>query len=64
VTILDQIPVSSDKSIVIEPRQLSDGKLTKDSGEVRWDLELAPSETKVIALNYDISWPKDKNLYF
>ena len=64
VTVLDQIPVSADKSIVIEPRQLSDGKLNKDSGEVRWDLELEPAETKVMALNYDIAWPKDKNLYF
>lgn len=62
VTMLDQIPVSSDKTIVIEQTELTGGKLTESNGEVKWEFELQPSETKTFALNYNVSWPKDKNV--
>ncbi len=62
VTLLDQVPVSSDKSIVIESSKLSGGKFDEKTGEVKWEFELAASETKTFELDYSISWPKDKNL--
>ena len=62
ITILDQIPVSDEKSIVVEADNLSGGVLNSDTGEIRWDLELQPEEQKTLTLAYAIAWPKDKKL--
>ena len=62
VTLIDQVPVSEDKTIVIEIDDVSKGKVSEDTGEVRWDLDLAPGEKKSFTLAYSVSWPKDKNL--
>ena len=62
VLLKDQIPVSQDKSIIIETDTLSQGKLNKETGEVSWDIELAPNEKKLITIAYSVSWPKDKQL--
>ena len=62
LTLLDQIPVSEDKTIVIDKDELSQGKLNEETGEVRWDFVLPASEKKNLTLAYSVSWPKDKNL--
>ncbi len=62
LTLLDQIPVSQDKSIIIEQKELSGGTLNADRGEVKWELELQPSEGRTLKLAYDVSWPKDKRI--
>ena len=62
VTLIDQIPVSQDKTIVVDAQELSAGKLNEETGEVKWELHLEPSSTKTIKLAYSISWPKDKEL--
>ncbi|MBR0137809.1 MAG: mucoidy inhibitor MuiA family protein [Erysipelotrichaceae bacterium] len=62
VTLLDQVPVSTDKTIVIENTKLSNGEFNEKTGEVKWEFELGASETKTFELDYSISWPKDKNL--
>ena len=62
VTLIDQIPVSQDKTIVVDAQELSAGKLNEEAGEVKWELHPEPSSTKTIKLAYSISWPKDKEL--
>jgi uncharacterized protein (TIGR02231 family) len=62
ITLNDQIPVSSNSGITVEPVELSGGKLNQQTGQIRWDLEIKPQETKQIILTYSVKYPKDKNI--
>jgi uncharacterized protein (TIGR02231 family) len=63
ITLNDQVPVSSNSNINIDPLELSGGKLNQETGEVKWDLELKPQETKQIVLTYSVKYPKDKTVF-
>ena len=60
ITINDQIPVSSNNSITVDPIELSGGKLNQQTGEIKWDLEMKPQENKQIVFTYSVKYPKDK----
>ena len=62
VTIYDQIPVSTDKSITVDKVNISSGELNEETGEVKWVLDIEPNETKSLTVGYNVSWPKDKNI--
>ncbi len=62
VVLRDQVPVSSDKSIVVEDILLDGGMLDDKTGEVTWTLDLKPREIKVIKLGYQVAWPRDKEI--
>ena len=62
ITLNDQIPVSSNSGITVEPLELSGGNLNAQSGFVKWDLDIKPQETKQIILTYSVKYPKDKKV--
>jgi uncharacterized protein (TIGR02231 family) len=62
ITLNDQIPVSSNSSISIDTIELSGGKLNEQTGELKWDLEIKPQETRQIVLTYAVKYPKDKTV--
>jgi uncharacterized protein (TIGR02231 family) len=62
ITLNDQIPVSSNSSITVEPVELSGGKLNQQTGEVKWALQIKPQESKQIVLTYSVKYPKDKTV--
>lgn len=62
LTLNDQLPVSSNSGITVEALELSGGKYKPESGEVKWDLEIKPQETKQIILTYSVKYPKDKTV--
>lgn len=62
ITVKDQIPVSSNSSIEVQPLELSAGKHDQQTGYVSWDLELKPGETKQVVLSYSVKYPKDQNI--
>ncbi len=62
ITLNDQVPVSSNSSITVDPSELSGGRLNEQTGEVKWDLELKPQESRQIILTYSVKYPKDKNI--
>jgi len=62
ITVNDQIPVSSNSSIVVDAAELSGGKLNSETGTVKWDLELKPQEKKEIVLTYTVKYPKNQNV--
>lgn len=62
ITVNDQIPVSSNSGITVEPVELSGGRLNQQTGEIKWDLELKAQETKQIILTYSVKYPKDKTI--
>ena len=51
ITINDQIPVSSNSGITVEPIELSGGRYNAQTGEIKWDLEIKQQETKQLILN-------------
>ncbi len=62
ITLNDQIPISSNSGISVEAIELSAGKHNQQTGEIKWDLELKPQETKQIVLTYSVKYPKDKTV--
>jgi uncharacterized protein (TIGR02231 family) len=50
ITLNDQIPVSSNSGITVEAIELSGGRYNSETGEIKWDLEIKPQETKQIIL--------------
>ena len=62
ISLNDQIPVSSNSSINVDPVELSGGKLDPQTGVIKWDLEIKPQETKQIVLTYSVKYPKDKTV--
>lgn len=62
VHIVDQIPVSRNKGIVVETIDLGNGELDQATGKVEWVLELQPKQTITLPLAYRITWPQDKEI--
>ena len=62
LTLHDQIPVSSNSGITVEASELSGGRLNTQTGEISWDLDLKPQESKQIVLSYSVKYPKDKSV--
>jgi hypothetical protein len=54
------VPVSSNSSINVETTELSGGHLNQQTGEIKWDLELKPQESRQIIFTYSVKYPKDK----
>lgn len=62
ITLNDQIPVSTNSGITVDPMELSGGKHNDQTGEIRWDLEINKQETRQIVLTYSVKYPKDKTV--
>ncbi len=62
IVIEDQIPVSTDKDIVVEQLELSGATIDEASGKLSWKLDLKPSETQKLRLSYSVKYPKDKTI--
>jgi len=62
VRLRDQIPLSQNSSIIVEPAELSGGNLNPVTGEVTWDLTVEPRETREIILTYTVKYPKNQKV--
>ncbi len=62
LTLQDQIPVPVNKDISVDPVEISDGNLEKQTGKITWNLKLAPSESKTLRLVYEVKYPKDRQV--
>ena len=58
----DQVPVSQNGEIKVNILELSEGKLDKETGIVKWNIHLAPQETKKFKLSYQIKYGKNRRL--
>ena len=54
----DQIPVSTQSDISINPLELSGGYLNQTTGEVTWEIAIPPSTQKELILQYEVKYPK------
>ena len=62
IRVLDQLPVSVNKSIKVEAVELSGAVHDADTGELRWDLHLEPGESTQKTVKYTVTYPKDQEL--
>ena len=61
--LIDQIPISTDKSISVELTEKSEADFDKRSGKLLWNLNLSYGEILKKNFNYTIKYPEDKNIY-
>ncbi len=64
INIEDQYPLSDRKSYVVELLESSNAKVNKRNGALSWEIELEPSEKKVLNFQYSVKYPKYMNLAF
>ncbi len=62
IRLRDQIPLSQNSSITVEAVELSGGNHNRVTGEVTWDLSVAPRETKEVILTYSVKYPKNQKV--
>ena len=60
VIIKDTIPVSSDKAINVELKEVSGAAVDEEKGILKWNLNIDSQSTVSLNVSYDITWPKDK----
>jgi uncharacterized protein (TIGR02231 family) len=58
----DQLPITTQKDIVIEVIDISDAMRNEETGVLTWKLEVAPNETKKVRIQYSVKYPKDKQI--
>lgn len=60
LNIIDQIPVSSTKEIVVKLIDSSKANYDLETGKLDWDITLKPNETRKFLVTYEVAIPKDK----
>jgi uncharacterized protein (TIGR02231 family) len=58
IEVLDQTPVSQNKSIVITLDEKGEAEYTADIGKLLWNLTLNPGQSKTVTFKYTIKYPK------
>ncbi len=59
ISVYDQIPVSQNNNIEVEATELSGGVINETTGEVKWDTEIDPQQSKDFILTYTVKYPKN-----
>ena len=60
--IYDQVPISNNEDITVDVKNLSDGVLNTENGEVVWEIELEPKESIDKIIEYSVKYPKKSTL--
>lgn len=60
IEILDQVPISQNKDIVVDLDDSGGAAYVADYGKLTWKEHLKPGETKKIRFTYTVKYPKDK----
>lgn len=62
ILVLDQIPLPANNEISVSAEELSGASLNEETGEVSWNLSLAPQETVELTLRYEVRYPKKERV--
>ncbi|MBK6264025.1 mucoidy inhibitor MuiA family protein [Marivirga sp. S37H4] len=60
--LFDQVPVSANSNIEVIATDISGGKLEDKTGEISWELKLAPQKQQELKLQYEVKYPKNEQL--
>ena len=63
ITVYDQMPISRNSSIEVSMEELSGGQCDKETGVVRWPLQLQPGEQRELMSQYKVKYPKNRRLH-
>lgn len=62
IELVDQIPISNNKELVVELEESKGAEYTYENGMLFWRFSLEPGETKKIRFVYSVKYPKDKEI--
>jgi hypothetical protein len=62
MVLIDQVPVSTAEEIEVDVQKISGAKHNRETGEIKWEFELAPAATTEFELRYAVKYPKNRNL--
>ena len=62
IILKDQIPVSQDKTIVVDKIDLDGFNCDEETGLLNKSVDVAAGQTLKTTLSYKVSWPKDKKI--
>ncbi len=62
ITVEEQIPVSQQEDITVKPIELFDGKYKKETGGLKWDLNLDAGKSTAKKFVFSVRYPKDKQI--
>jgi uncharacterized protein (TIGR02231 family) len=60
--LLDQIPISKLKEIDVDVKNISGAQYYENTGKLKWDFKLQPSESETVEFSFSITYPKDKEI--
>ena len=60
IEIRDQLPVATDKNVIVKVLQISNAQLEPLSGQLTWQVALKPHESKKILLTFSVKYPKSQ----
>lgn len=58
IDLIDQLPVSQNSEIEVKKLELSNGDLNAVTGEVKWRLNLEPSQMQKVIISFEVEYPK------
>lgn len=61
--VLDQVPVSTIEAIEVNVQNISGGKQNSETGEIKWEFKIRPSDKKEFDLKYSVKYPKNSNVF-
>ena len=64
IIIKDQIPVSMNEDITVNPQELSNAKHDKNQGFLTWKKHIHPKAREEFTIKYSIEYPKDKKINY
>lgn len=64
IDIEDQLPLSQDKNIVIEKKELSGAKYEEITGILKWRTTVGAKDSKKLTLSYQVKSPKNSSVAF
>lgn len=62
IEVVDQIPVSTQKEIIVEAKQLDNAQHNLENGQLTWKKDLPANQNKEILFYYEVKFPKDKKV--
>ncbi|HEX2901262.1 MAG TPA: DUF4139 domain-containing protein [Bacteroidia bacterium] len=60
IEIQDQVPISSDKEVIVTIDEMGGGILEEKIGVLTWGMSLQPGESKTVEFGFSIKYPKYK----
>ncbi len=58
----DQVPVSTDKDIMVTDLETGNSTFDAEKGKLRWQLSLNPNDSKNLKFSYTVKYPKSKKI--